>query len=262
MSSQKIPKVIHYCWLSGDPFPTKIQQCVDSWKKHLPDYEIKLWDTNTFDIESSLWVKQAFEKKKYAFAADYIRLYALYTEGGIYLDADVEVVKSFDDLLDLPYFACEEGANIIEAGAFGAVKGNRWVKDCLEHYNNRAFVKEDGSFDTWPLPQIMMQQIKQNYDPQVVEKKLFLQKVQNFESERSFYMLPKEYFCAKDMGTGIITKSKETYCIHHFEMSWMPKSQTFLPNLKRKLIKILGVDLINMLVYRSGLKKIKDKLAK
>jgi hypothetical protein len=260
--TNSIPKVIHYCWLSGDSFPSKIQECIDSWRKHLPDYEIRLWDTNSFDIESSQWVKQAFEKKKYAFAADYIRLYALYTEGGVYLDSDVEVVKPFDDLLDLPYFACEEGGNIVEAGAFGAIKGQAWIKDCLDYYDNRPFIKEDGTLDTWPLPQIMMQQIKKEYKPQVLQKQDFFQKVKSFESDKNFYMLPKEYFCAKEMGTGIVLKTKETYCIHHFEMSWMPKSQTFLPNLKRKLIKIVGANTIGSLINIFALKKIKDKLAK
>ena len=81
-----IPKRIHLCWLSGDPYPQKIQKCIDSWKVHLPDYEIMLWDLKRFDIAQVPWVEQAFRVKKYAFAADYIRLYALYNYGGIYLD--------------------------------------------------------------------------------------------------------------------------------------------------------------------------------
>ncbi|MCS2958344.1 hypothetical protein NXX53_17410 [Bacteroides salyersiae] len=88
-----IPKRIHLCWLSGDPYPQKIQKCIDSWKVHLPDYEIMLWDLKRFDIAQVPWVEQAFRVKKYAFAADYIRLYALYNYGGIYLDSDVEVLK-------------------------------------------------------------------------------------------------------------------------------------------------------------------------
>lgn len=260
--NKSIPKVIHYCWLSGDPFPSKIQKCIDSWKKFLPEYEIKLWDTKSFDLESSIWVKQAFEKKKYAFAADYIRLYALYTEGGIYLDSDVEVLKTFNDLLDLPYFACTEGHDIMEAGAFGAVIGQDWVKDCLDYYDNRSFIKEDGTLDTWPLPQIMMKQIKINYHPEVVEKENFFANINNFGIDKKFYMLPKEYFCAKDMGTGVIQKTEETYTIHHFEMSWMPKSQTFLPDFKRRIIKIIGVTAVSRLVNFFALKKIKDKLAK
>ena len=94
-----IPKVIHYCWLSGDPYPSLIKECLETWKKYLGDYEIWLWDRERFDIESTVWTKEAFECKKYAFAADYIRLYALCNYGEIYLDYDVTVYKSLDDIL-------------------------------------------------------------------------------------------------------------------------------------------------------------------
>ena len=100
-----IPKVIHYCWLSNDPFPEKIKLCMQSWKEIMPDYEWKLWNTENFDIENSIpYVKDAFACKKWAFVADYIRLYALYTEGGIYLDSDVKVLKRFDDFLHHGFF--------------------------------------------------------------------------------------------------------------------------------------------------------------
>lgn len=117
-----IPKIIHYCWMSGDSYPSNIQKCINSWHKYLPDYEIWLWDSNRFDIESSMWVKEAYEMKKYAFCADYIRLYALYNYGGIYLDSDVEVLKSYNELLDLPYFMGLESKGIIEAATIGAEK--------------------------------------------------------------------------------------------------------------------------------------------
>ena len=109
-----IPKIIHLCWLSGDPYPRKIQDCLDSWKKHLPSYEIILWDTKRFNIHEVPWVEQAFNTKKYAFAADYIRLYALYHHGGIYLDSDVEILKSLDNFLELPYFVGAETSGTIE----------------------------------------------------------------------------------------------------------------------------------------------------
>lgn len=91
-----IPKVIHFCWLSNEPYPDLIKKCIESWKEKLPDYAIKKWDTTNFDVTSVPFVKEAYECKKWAFAADYIRLHALYTEGGIYLDSDVRVLKSFD----------------------------------------------------------------------------------------------------------------------------------------------------------------------
>ena len=115
-----IPKIIHYCWLSENPVPEDMLRYMATWKEHLSDYEFIKWDFNRFDINSSVWVKEAFENKKYAFAADYIRFYALYHMGGIYLDSDVEVLKSFDDLLDLPYFVGAEKAQTPEAAVIGA----------------------------------------------------------------------------------------------------------------------------------------------
>ena len=144
-----IPKIIHLCWLSGDPYPEKIQKCLASWKKHLPDYEIMLWDTNRFDVNSTAWTKEAFEAHKYAFVADYIRFYAVYHYGGIYLDSDVEVLKSFDDLLDKPYFVGEEFRKALDstgadaAGWFsGSAELAAWL---LEHPVNDAIVLVKGS---------------------------------------------------------------------------------------------------------------------
>ena len=96
-----IPKIIHYCWLSNDPIPDDLKSCMDSWKKYLPDYEFILWNFERFPKDKSKWVRDAFDNKKYAFAADYIRIYALYHYGGFYLDMDVEVVKPFDPYLCL-----------------------------------------------------------------------------------------------------------------------------------------------------------------
>ena len=100
-----IPKKIHYCWLSGDPLPRKIRKCMDTWRRVMPDYELKLWDTNNFDVTSVPFVHEAFRERKWAFAADYIRMHALYTEGGVYLDSDVKVLKRFDDLLGCSFFS-------------------------------------------------------------------------------------------------------------------------------------------------------------
>lgn len=168
-----IPKIIHYCWLSNDPFPEKIQACMQSWKEVMPDYELKLWNTKNFDIENSVpYVKEAFANRKWAFVADYIRLYALYTEGGIYFDSDVKVLKRFDEFLHHGFFSCVEhhpfmverdgslkhidknGKRItdeyisgieIQAAVMGAEKGNPFVEKVLEWYQDKHFVKPDGS---------------------------------------------------------------------------------------------------------------------
>src|SRR5580704_2025815 len=110
-----IPKKIHYCWLSGDAPPVKIRDCMDSWRKIMPDYELVCWDAKKFDIQSNMFVADACRARKWAFAADYIRLHALYTEGGIYLDSDVIVKKRFDPMLHHDFFtAMEYHKSIVE----------------------------------------------------------------------------------------------------------------------------------------------------
>ena len=126
-----IPKIIHYCWLSNDPVPSDLQKYMQTWKVKLPDYEFIKWDFKRFPKGKSKWVDQAFDKKKYAIAADYIRLFALYNYGGIYLDMDVEVLKSYDDLLPLSSMICfEANGTTIEAATIGSEKGCIWVKKC------------------------------------------------------------------------------------------------------------------------------------
>ncbi|WP_290840921.1 glycosyltransferase [Flavobacterium sp.] len=257
---EMIPKKIHYCWLSGDPFPELIAKCISGWSEKLPDYEFVLWDANRFNIQNNLWVKQAFEAKKYAFAADFIRLYAVYTQGGIYLDTDIEVVKPFDDLLRLPYFIGSEGHSNIEAGIFGAEAGQTWLGDCLKYYDNREFIKPDGTFDILTLPRIMNQQIEQNRE--IVEASKTEIFASDLRDESKLFIFPKDFFCAKDHGTGIVEKTENTYAIHHFAMSWVGAKTTFLPNLKRKLMAVFGVGFVSSVITVLGLKAIRDAIAK
>jgi mannosyltransferase OCH1-like enzyme len=125
-----IPKIIHYCWLSDDPIPSGYKDCIESWKSRLSEYELLLWDTKRFDINSTAWTKQAFEAQMYACVCDYIRLYAVYNHGGIYLDMDMEVIKTFDSFLrDDLILAYENHINgNIEAGCFGSAKGHPYIR--------------------------------------------------------------------------------------------------------------------------------------
>jgi mannosyltransferase OCH1-like enzyme len=103
-----IPKVIHYCWFSEDPFPPKIAECIASWKKHMPDYQIKRWSAKNFDINAVKLVREAYNAKKWAFATDYIRLYTLYNEGGIYLDSDILLHQNIESYLQSDYVSAIE----------------------------------------------------------------------------------------------------------------------------------------------------------
>lgn len=236
-----IPKIIHFCWLSGDPYPDLVQHCIQSWKEKLPDYEVVLWDKNRFDIHSVPWVEQACEAKKWAFAADYIRLYALYNYGGIYLDSDVEVLKSFDDLLDLPYFFGREhyfdmidASNTIEAATMGCKKGNAVVKACLDYYENRRFVKPNGELDLHILPYAMALVFSRYQVKNIAVK-------QEFEFDPDVVcLLPMDFFSPKNTRTLKLDLSEDTYSIHHFNGSWYTKAQQKHVLLRVKLCKKYG----------------------
>lgn len=200
-----IPKIIHYCWLSGDPYPELVSQCINSWKQCLPDYEFILWDTHRININSNKWLQQAYENKKYAFAADYIRFYALYHYGGIYLDADVEVLKSFDGLLGLKQFIGEEAGGDAEAAVIGAERGLPWVRKCLDYYSEREFVKSNGKFDVRPVPLL----------------------VSDVLHEYSIELKPFYYFSPKDYNIRKICLTADTYCVHHFDGKWVKKDFLF-----------------------------------
>lgn len=218
-----IPKIIHYCWLSNDPIPEESEHCLNSWKEKLPNYEFKKWDFTVFDKNSSRWVKEAFEEKKYATACDYIRLYAVYHEGGIYMDMDVEVVRSFDPLLSEPrMFATESPKDslVIEAGCFGAEAGDIFIGKCLEYYENRSYITSKENFDILTLPQVMKKVIIDNH--------------------LSVSTYTWDYFTCKSYQTGKITITSNTYAIHHFAGSWLSEEQRSINEMTQRLSKYCG----------------------
>lgn len=238
-----IPKLIHLCWLSGDPYPQKIQRCIDSWKKHLPDYEIVLWDTHRFDLEAVPWVKEAFEAKKYAFAADYIRFHALYHCGGIYLDSDVEVLKSFDPLLDLPYFAGAEKAGTIEAAVLGAEKGCDWIKHCLDYYEGRHFLRADGSYDIRMLPDIMESWIP-DFKQIIKLHNGGIEILHQKNLDEAVYILPPDYFSPKLFDSRKVILTPDTYAIHHYQNSWFSPQAFAYYRTRSLMINLFGYKFI------------------
>lgn len=234
-----IPKIIHYCWLSDDPFPDSIQKCIDSWKKNLIDYEFMLWNYKRFPKGKSIWVDQAFDNHKYAFAADYIRLYALYNYGGIYLDSDVEVLRPFDELLDLPYFIGQEKTPFgIEAATIGFPPRSQFIKDVLNRYENRHFVKSDGSFDEEPLPRIIRRYIASRYNYNVISN------ISNFVyTSDTINVFTPEYFSPKHYASKVMEVTHQTFSIHHYAGSWVTPPQTVKPkhnySIQKKTLKNL-----------------------
>lgn len=227
-----IPKIIHYCWMSGDPYPAKIQRCIDSWKQVLPDYKFVLWDAKHFCVKKVVWVDEAFKVKKFAFCADYIRLFALYNYGGIYLDSDVEVLKSYNDLLDLPYFIGLESKQYFEAATIGAEPHNAFIGECLKYYEHRHFIKGNGEMDNVVMPKIMMNIAESMYKIKVIKNK------DEFDySPDVINAFEYDWFSPID-STGkryILRQTNNTYSIHHFVSAWVDWKV-------KLLVKIFGLN--------------------
>ncbi|MCR4798926.1 MAG: glycosyl transferase [Bacteroidales bacterium] len=219
-----IPKIVHYCWLSKDPIPKELQFYMQTWKEKLFDYEFILWNFERFDKKTSVWVEEAFNSKKYAFAADYIRLYALYKYGGIYLDMDVEVLKPFDDFLSLSTMLCFEKSedNRLEVATLGVEKNSNWIKECLSYYENRHFINDDGSMNTTVLPIIIRDSLERNgYALHKVHSVSDALKWQN----KNIPVFSSDFFSPKSYKTKKIETSSNTYSIHHFSGTWIPWEQ-------------------------------------
>lgn len=136
-----IPKIIHYCWFGRGKMPELAEHCLASWRKFLPDYELKLWNEDSFDVNRLRFTRQAYERRKFAFVTDYVRLYALKSFGGIYMDTDVEVLRSLDDLLGLPGFTGFESNCLLPTGLLASRKGAPWLDMLMSYYDGKPFLK-------------------------------------------------------------------------------------------------------------------------
>lgn len=229
-----IPQIIHYCWFGGNPLPEDAKKCIASWKKFLPDYEIKEWNESNFDINCCSYVKEAYEMKKFAFVSDYARFWILFHYGGLYFDTDVEVIKNMDHIISKSNFmgfekSLSDALLGINLGlGIGSAPNEPLFKTILEHYQKRAhFTFGDHTVVT------ITTSILKDFGF-VNEHKL--QQVANF------IIYPADYFCPMDSTTGIITITDNTVSIHHYSCSWLnKKSFRFkLHLLKNGLIKIFG----------------------
>ena len=148
-----ISKIIHYCWFGRGEKSALLQKCIKSWKKFCPQYEIVEWNENNFDISSTPeYVRRAYAERKWAYVADYVRLKVVYDFGGIYMDTDVELIKSLDSLLGYSaYFGFETNETINTGLGFGAVKGLPLLKEMMQQYEGRSFDFENGQYLTCPL---------------------------------------------------------------------------------------------------------------
>lgn len=211
----RIPKTIHYCWFGKKQLPELAKKCIESWKKFLPDHEIKQWNETNFDINCCLFAQQAYNNKKFAFVSDYARFKILYDHGGIYFDTDVELIKPIDDILEKgPFMAFEKnnnGENINPGLGIASYPNHKIYKEILDIYEKMSFVKEDNSFNL---------KIVGKYTTEILRKH-GLSSGKNIQQIEEIFLYPKEYFSPKEFETQNIVITKNTRAIHHYNASWV-----------------------------------------
>lgn len=211
-----IPKVIHYCWFGGNELPEYVERCIQSWKEFCPDYQIKRWDESNYNFEKYPFCREAYEKKKWAFVSDVARLDIVYSEDGIYLDTDVELVKSLDDLLIEHAFKGVERGRLVATGlGFDGEKGNPVIKANLESYLTRQFTNEDETLDLTPCP-VITTDVLEMFGLKRVDQTQDLGDVKIFSSD---------YFCPMLLSDGTAETKKNTYSIHHYAGSWTTEAE-------------------------------------
>lgn len=235
-----IPKKIHYCWFGGNNLPVSAKKCIDSWKKYFPDYEIIQWNENNYDIKKNTYIKEAYEAKKYAFVSDYARFDVLYQQGGIYFDTDVEVIKSFDDILKIgSYMGCEVDGNydknrisILVAPGLGmaAPKGLKLYKEILDYYDKQQFFNSIGKVNTTTV-------VRRITD---ILLKKGLKNISEIQEIEGITIYPKTYFNPRNNNTGVLEKTDKTYSIHWYSQSWVSSKERLRSKITRPIHRIFG----------------------
>ncbi|MCS7461029.1 glycosyl transferase [Paenibacillus doosanensis] len=234
----EIPRVIHYCWFGKGKKNQIIVNCMKSWAKHLKPYEIVEWNEDNFDIASNLYVKQAYEAGKYAFVSDYVRLYALYHHGGIYMDTDVEVLKSLDRFRHHEAFSGFEDEQHVPTGIMGAVQGHPWIQELLDHYKDIRFLQPDGSLDLTTNTRVITDHCLNN-------GLVLNNQYQVLRNGVALY--PRTYFCPYDYINGANYITDDSYTIHHFAKSWLPAHVRWRSRVKKSVSKLMGPAMISKL---------------
>lgn len=226
-----IPKIINYCWFGRGKYPAIVLKCIESWKKYCPDYEIKLWNEDNYDVYKNSYLKEAYESKKWAFVSDFARLDIIYNEGGFYLDTDVELVKSLNTLLDLEGFVSSDEHGINTGVGFGARKNHPMIKKMADLYEGKKFLTPSGP-DLTPCTEL--------------NTKIFLQYgytpgCKDIIKAEGITVFPPEYFSPIKGNMSELKTTDNTYAIHWSSLSW----ETGLTRFKAKLRLKLGLKTIN-----------------
>ena len=224
-----VPKIINYCWFGGSKLPESVKSNIKSWRKYCPDYEIKRWDETNYDINKNKYVHAAYCSKKFAFLTDYVRLDVIYNHGGVYLDTDVELLKSLDKICARgPFMAFEQAGRINTGIGFAAEPGNAFIEENKEYYENRDFTNKKNQF----VPEICVK-----ITTELLIKHGLIYKNNSTQIVDDINIYPTEFFSPILMGTNKLKLTTNTYGIHHYESSWYSGSQ-FRKKLNYHLIPI------------------------
>lgn len=230
-----IPKIIHYCWFGRSEMPELVQKCITSWHTHMPAWKYCIWTEDNFDIASApTYVQEAYAAKKYAFVSDYVRLWALEREGGLYLDTDVEVLCSFEPLLnDMAFIGLEESLALLPGTCVMACEAHcQWVKDMLATYDDTHFMLENGTLD--------MTTNVQRLGERMVKGGLLPKREVQYIQQWGLRVYTHDYF-SPITSTRVMRKTKNTYCIHRFAGTWLDGKNSGIRNwwIVREFINLL-----------------------
>lgn len=230
-NNSEIPKIIHYCWFGKNPLPELAVKCIASWKKYLPDYEIKEWNEENYDVRKIPYTAQAYDSKKYAFVSDYVRFDILYHYGGLYFDTDVEVIKPLDEILKRGAFAGVESAGALNAGlGLASPAASPIYKEILDSYKNSSFIRDDGSMDLTTV----VTRVSDIFKKHGFTDKNEIQKVEEIT------VYPSDYFCPKDYVSGNINITQNTYTVHWYDGSWLSPLDLEMQNYIKKTLSKYG----------------------
>ena len=237
-----IPKIIHYCWFGKGPKPKLAMKCIESWKAFCSDYKIIEWNEENFDINQLPYVKEAYDNRKFAFVTDYVRLYATYNYGGIYMDTDVEVIKPLDEFLVNRGFSGFESQTQIPTGIMAAEKGLPIIKELMDYYIDKHFVNPDGSFNTTTNVIIITE---------LLSRCGFLPNGK-LQCISDFTLYPQDFFCPLDDSTGKLYKTSNTATIHWFNKSWCPEHIRLRAKVTKIFHRLFGVNCFHWLKRITG----------
>lgn len=252
-----IPQVIHYCWFGKAPLPKSARKCIASWRTYFPDYEIKEWNEKNFDVNIIPYTTEAYKAKKYAFVSDFARFWILYHHGGVYFDTDVEVIKSFDDIIARgPFMGCESGLQQMRRYSLpvafglgvnpglglGVNPGLGLYKQLLERYEGIHFQLANGSLNLTTVVDYTTKLLTEHG----------LKNVDDIQQIAGCWIYPSDYFCPISTVDGKLYLTENTHSIHHYDQSWQ---HPIRKNGRKLILRIGGYRLKLFLKKLMGLSK-------